>query len=246
MLHACCLSRAPGSGFRAVCRPPLADGKHRCGDEGDEDTKAHQDISGASAHVRPYADETAMAWSRSESLAARCAPGNGPIRPVTHHRHNNLRKPTRTSAYPAAVSQPHSPALAPAVSHSHSHSRSPSLGLSLARRSSSLAGMHVRRRQGFHRTTGCRSSRSAAEDDHAVPRRRRLATAHTQVFSRHVWRATRAAQAQVPAVATLTQPAVLVNFRAADRHTELSIPGLRRGTGLIVSLRRTGPGLIPS
>jgi hypothetical protein len=127
MLHACCLSRAPGSGFRAVCRPPLADGKHRCGDEGDEDTKAHQDISGASAHVRPYADETAMAWSRSESLAARCAPGNGPIRPVTHHRHNNLRKPTRTSAYPAAVSQPHSPALAPAVSHSHSHSRSPSL-----------------------------------------------------------------------------------------------------------------------
>jgi hypothetical protein len=68
MLHACCLSRAPGSGFRAVCRPPLADGKHRCGDEGDEDTKAHQDISGASAHVRPYADETAMAWSRSESF----------------------------------------------------------------------------------------------------------------------------------------------------------------------------------
>ena len=144
MLHACCLSRAPGSGFRAVCRPPLADGKHRCGDEGDEDTKAHQDDSGASDHVGPYADETAMAWSRSESLAARCAPGNGPIRPVTHHRHNNLRKPTRTSAYPAAVSQPHSPALAPAVSHSHSHSRSPSLGLNLARRSSSLAGMHAK------------------------------------------------------------------------------------------------------
>jgi hypothetical protein len=30
MLHACCLSRAPGSGFRAVCRPPLADGMKEC------------------------------------------------------------------------------------------------------------------------------------------------------------------------------------------------------------------------